>query len=251
MIGLMIIAAPAIALQPGDANLDNVVDMEDFTALANNLGASPRAWGDGDFNSDANVNLEDFSILKANFQLSGSQLGASPLGESPDPSLVLLIDEATDQAWLKNTSAAPLEMAGYQIKSVDGLLDPAGWVSIVDAALTRPDDVLAQLGAGAFDFREGMTGLTESLGEVNLTKFALFQPGASWPIGKPAPAASLTDLTFRYVLDDDTVQDGGIELVPEPATISFLAIGGLALLRRRANRRFQASGLRRERRPAR
>jgi hypothetical protein len=240
MIGLMIIAAPARALQPGDANLDNVVDMEDFTALANNLGASPRAWADGDFNSDTNVDLEDFSILKANFQLGASSLAAIQLGGSPASSLMLLIDETTDQAWLKNTSAAPLEMAGYQIQSVNSLLDPAGWVSIADAALTRPDDVIAELGAGALDFRKSVPGLTNYMGEVNLTGFALFQPGASWPIGKPAPPVSWADITFQYALTDNIVYDGGIELVPEPATISLLAIGGLALLRRRANRRVQA-----------
>jgi hypothetical protein len=223
----------AMAAQLGDANLDDVVDIKDFATLRSNFGYSSRAWADGDFNSDTTVDLKDFGILKDNFGLSFGPGSSQSLAATAIPSLWLLIDENTDQAWLKNTSAAPLQLTGYIIMSVGGHLEKNEWESISDAAVTRRDDVIAQLGVGALTFDEGDPDLTTFVGEINIFDHALFQPGASWSIGKPAPGASLADLSFQYTLGDGPVHDGGIELVPEPATLGMLALGGLAVLRRR------------------
>ena len=50
----------------GDANLDGVVNGDDFTILAGNLGKSVFAWDAGDFNYDGVVSGDDFTLLVGN-----------------------------------------------------------------------------------------------------------------------------------------------------------------------------------------
>ncbi|MHC4983822.1 MAG: Ig-like domain-containing protein [Planctomycetota bacterium] len=67
---------------PGDANLDDLVDTQDFTILKANLGESG-VWGDGDFNSDRFVDTQEFTILKAYIgQSASSGGGGQPLGST-------------------------------------------------------------------------------------------------------------------------------------------------------------------------
>jgi hypothetical protein len=62
----------------GDGNLDGVVNLTDFNALAANFGMSERGWWQGDFNYDGIVNLVDFNRLAANFGLSAAGPGVTP-----------------------------------------------------------------------------------------------------------------------------------------------------------------------------
>jgi len=56
---------------PGDANLDDVVNINDFIILKQNYGlATGATWGQGDFNADGAVNINDFIILKQNYGTS-------------------------------------------------------------------------------------------------------------------------------------------------------------------------------------
>ena len=50
----------------GDANLDGLVNSEDFTPFSHNLGQSGMMWDDGDFNYDGTVNAEDFTLFSHN-----------------------------------------------------------------------------------------------------------------------------------------------------------------------------------------
>ena len=50
----------------GDANLDGVVNGDDFTILVGNLGKAVTRWDQGDFNYDGVVNGEDFTLLVGN-----------------------------------------------------------------------------------------------------------------------------------------------------------------------------------------
>ncbi len=53
---------------PGDANLDDTVDVTDLGILATNYGISSGAeWGDGDFNNDGEVDVTDLGILATNY----------------------------------------------------------------------------------------------------------------------------------------------------------------------------------------
>jgi len=61
---------------PGDANLDNAVDVSDLGILAANYGLTTGAtWAMGDFNGDAAVDVSDLGILAANYG-TGSAGGA-------------------------------------------------------------------------------------------------------------------------------------------------------------------------------
>jgi hypothetical protein len=64
---------------PGDANLDNVVNLQDFNALASNFAQTGRTWVQGDFTGDGLVNLQDFNRLAGHFGFS-----AGPEGPTPD-----------------------------------------------------------------------------------------------------------------------------------------------------------------------
>ena len=54
------------AVIPGDANLDDIVDSQDFGILKDNFGLSG-GWGQGDFNGDSIVDSQDFGIHKDHF----------------------------------------------------------------------------------------------------------------------------------------------------------------------------------------
>ena len=79
----------------GDADLNGVVNLNDFNRLAANFGLTGGAlWSQGDFNYDGNVNLNDFNRLAASFGLSaaGPQVTAQDwarLGAAvPEPALI-------------------------------------------------------------------------------------------------------------------------------------------------------------------
>jgi autotransporter-associated beta strand protein len=50
----------------GDANLDGVVNGDDFTILTSNLGKEVNGWDQGDFNYDGLVTGDDFTVLVQN-----------------------------------------------------------------------------------------------------------------------------------------------------------------------------------------
>ena len=81
----------------GDANLDSLVNLNDFNALAANFGQGGRQWFQGDFNYDGLVNLNDFKRLAANFGLSASGPEVTPQDWSnlaaavPEPAAMGLI----------------------------------------------------------------------------------------------------------------------------------------------------------------
>lgn len=53
----------------GDANLDGITNIGDFSLLGSNFNLTGD-WSKGDFNFDGNVNIGDFSLLAANFNLA-------------------------------------------------------------------------------------------------------------------------------------------------------------------------------------
>ena len=77
------------AALPGDANLDNTVNLTDFTFLAANFNTSNQDWFHGDFNYDHHVDLTDFTFLAANFNQTVT--APSSLGTVvPEPAASLL-----------------------------------------------------------------------------------------------------------------------------------------------------------------
>jgi hypothetical protein len=62
----------------GDADLNGMVNLNDFNRLAVNFGATDAFWHTGDFNYDMLVNLQDFNRLAGNFGLSAGPDGPTP-----------------------------------------------------------------------------------------------------------------------------------------------------------------------------
>ena len=58
----------------GDANVDGITNIGDFSVLASNFNLTGRRWDNGDFNYDGNVSIADFSLLAANFNLSAGDV---------------------------------------------------------------------------------------------------------------------------------------------------------------------------------
>jgi autotransporter-associated beta strand protein len=81
----------------GDANIDGIVNLQDFNRLAANFGATNATWRQGNFNYDNIVNLQDFNRLAANFGLVASPGGPTPADWAalasavPEPSSLLLL----------------------------------------------------------------------------------------------------------------------------------------------------------------
>jgi hypothetical protein len=78
----------------GDANLDNKVDLTDFTFLASNFNGTGKSWAQGDFNGDKKVDLTDFTFLASNFNKTRGQAGSSAgaVGAAvPEPASLALL----------------------------------------------------------------------------------------------------------------------------------------------------------------
>lgn len=81
----------------GDADLNAIVNLEDFNRLAANFGAAGVLWSQGDFNYDGAVTLADFNRLAGNFGLAAAASGPTPEDWSalaaavPEPSVTGLL----------------------------------------------------------------------------------------------------------------------------------------------------------------
>ena len=213
----------------GDANLDGDVDVFEFTGggdaqtLANNLGTTSGAiWAQGDFNGDGDVDVFEFSGG------GDAQLLASNLGFSAAASVRSLT------AFAVVSTGDELDTAA--VGTTSGTYDPSTGV------------VILQIGTGV-----GVVGV-ESLGgdqlaSANLTDalaasqatastIAFFDPAGleegTFDLGAVVtPGTAVADLGFAFTPlgGDLTVVD--LQVVPEPATLTLLGLGGLALATRR------------------
>ena len=70
----------------GDANLDGITNIGDFSLLASNYNSPGSVWGTGDFNYDGVTGIGDFSLLAANYNQSVAASAARP-GAVPEPAM--------------------------------------------------------------------------------------------------------------------------------------------------------------------
>ena len=62
----------------GDANVDGIVNLNDFNRMAANFGGTNKTWAQGDFDYNGIVNLNDFNRLASNFGLSAAGPSVTP-----------------------------------------------------------------------------------------------------------------------------------------------------------------------------
>jgi PEP-CTERM motif len=164
--------------------------------------------------------------------------------------LTLYID-ATGQAYINNDTGSAVTFDACEIHSAGSLLDPSefypgqtsGWRSFGD---WLGEDMMAAYAAlGHFGWGE-LAAQTHVVSDGNLSGSTTLADGGSLFIGFPAPSATPADshtagsgdygdLKFYYLNSAVSTEkiDGNIDVIPEPATLTLLGLGGLALIRRR------------------
>jgi uncharacterized protein (DUF2141 family) len=84
-----IVGIPLGVHNPGDANGDGKVDINDLTIVLSDFGRSGMVWSTGDFNGDGKVDVNDLTIVLSHF---GQSYGASAaaLAAVPEPSAIAI-----------------------------------------------------------------------------------------------------------------------------------------------------------------
>jgi hypothetical protein len=77
-------------LEPGDANGDGRVDINDLTIVLSNFGQTGMTWSQGNFTGDPTVDINDLTILLSNYGY-GVTAAAGVKGVPEPAALVLLL----------------------------------------------------------------------------------------------------------------------------------------------------------------
>ena len=75
-------------LEPGDANGDGRVDINDLTIVLTNFGQTGMAWSQGDFIGDDTVDIDDLTIVLSNYGYGVTAPSPAPV---PEPSALALL----------------------------------------------------------------------------------------------------------------------------------------------------------------
>lgn len=201
-----------VQLADGDADGDLDVDTADINPAVINFtgaGGSGKVWSDGDFDLDGDVDTADINGGVVNFT------GAM----AEDDGIANLIIDRTDGSVILDADGAVL--GGFTIFSAGG-----------EFITTNTD------------FSDLPSGLTDNIA----TQIGWSQPFSEFPgvaeLGNILPAGLddadyLADVTGIYAVSLNAGGGGGdlqISVIPEPATLSLLAIGGAAALLKRRRR---------------
>ncbi len=147
-----------------------------------------------------------------------------------------------NEVFMVNSSDSPVNFDGLTISSVDGLLDPDAYYGISDRmADGQYAWVLDNFGVYGTGFGKANPSNFQ-ISELLIWDYAVMQPGFRFSLGNCIPNRA-TEITFGFSSDVQTytcpiatpgVDDtAALTIVPEPAAMSLLALGALALRRRR------------------
>ena len=135
-------------------------------------------------------------------------------------------------ATMCNDGPGAFAFDGYTILSTAGLL-PADVIGINDNVwldMVNFPPIIGLTAQQAMSFQEMSTTLF-NYSEISMALPATLQPGDCINLGSGFDLVTQADATFTYVNSGTAESYEGY--IPEPATMSLLALGGLALIRRR------------------
>ena len=194
---------------PGDADRDGDVDLNDGGILTGNFGnTTGQTWDDGDFDGDGDVDLDDGSILVGNWG-TGVPDTAGVNGEAE-------WDFDATVAGLSTTITVDATLMAFL--STEGL-----------------DGAILTLDTAAVPFSTQQLGPGVQVGELLGSNFI----SGTETIGVTVGSEGIYEFEARWNVLGGTEQSAtfSINFVPEPATMSLLAIGGLGVLLKRRRRR--------------
>jgi hypothetical protein len=203
----------------GDVNLDGgVTALGDLSPALANLGQpGPKTWQQGNINDDLVVTaLGDLSVILAG-------LGSEPAAPGSDAAA-----DAALEAPAPNTAVAEYD------PSTGVITIRANQVALVaitsDGENLVPGSLTGNFGGlAATDF----PNLGEAAWVTSSNILGGVIPGADTVSVSVTPGTPLSDLTLLYQITGNQLTTGVITLIPEPAAAALLALGGLALRRRR------------------
>ena len=151
-------------------------------------------------------------------------------GSAAAQTLTLTVNAVTGEAWIENLSGSNVKFDAYEITSVAGNLDPAGWNSFGDQELADAAAALTLIGSNGWGSLAENANLLAEGTLIGLTDAAT---GYKVPIGTPFASVEMADVAFN--LNDSlnrplgqTTFPGEINIVPEPGAIALAVLGALA-----------------------
>jgi len=173
------------------------------------------SWNDGNFDRDRDVDNSDLLAAIGAFTGPTAAVSASVAPTAADPGIADLIYNAADGSLTIDTSESSTgEIAGYVLQS-DGAFQPGNFNAILAGTKTATDSELSEANpfgavSGVLNLGQVLTdGLTEAQLQDTLT--AAFYTGG---LGVPE-------------------EDFDIVFIPEPASLTLMALGGWLVLGRR------------------
>ena len=97
--------------QPGDANGDGRVDINDLTVVLANYDQTGMGWTQGDFTNDGTVDINDLTIVLANYNWTAASAGMVPVPE-PAGDVLLSIAAAGVLVFTRQRRASETNLAG-------------------------------------------------------------------------------------------------------------------------------------------
>ena len=110
---------------PGDANGDGKVDINDLTIVLTNYDKTAMAWSQGDFIGNGTVDINDLTVVLANYNTTYS----ASIKAVPEPSSVLLIGVAV----LGLAACAAAGEDRLSIRRTPNAKGPSVWVAVLYA----------------------------------------------------------------------------------------------------------------------
>lgn len=210
--------SPKVALS-GDFDSDQAIGNSDIQVVFGNFGNTGAWYADGDTDADGSVGNTDIQTVFGGFgSSSASSTEAMAIIDAFDPAIAdLIYDPSSGNVTLDASEAAGAILTNYVLKNADGTFIPGNWNAVLPGFFDTATafEISESDGTGA-----GVAGLLD-LGDILPTG-----------MDQAALAAYLTDASYVGQLGSG-VGEFELVVIPEPASLALLGLGGLLLIGRR------------------